>query len=73
MFPQEVGDCPAAPPQLLTLTQAVGHLPVPVSRATIATWVRDGIRGHRLRATRVGGRLFVDPRDLAAFVEILEG
>jgi hypothetical protein len=45
----------------------------PVCIATLYRWIktgilRDGVR-HKLRAVRVGGALYVDRRDLRAFLE----
>ena len=39
--------------------------------STIHRWARRGVRGVRLRATRVGGRWFVEPQAFRDFVAAL--
>jgi hypothetical protein len=41
--------------------------------STIHRWARRGVRGVRLRATRVGGRWFVEPQAFRDFIAALTG
>jgi hypothetical protein len=50
----------------LTLRQVALLLHVHI--ATVWRWCLKGVRGRILRTTRVGGRRFVLPADLAAFL-----
>jgi hypothetical protein len=66
-------DTPTAP--LVTLSEAAGRLATAtgcprVHTATLTRWISRGVRGRRLPAVRVGGRLMVSPSDLMRFVEI---
>ena len=50
--------------ELLTVEAAVPLFPVPPSEESIYRWIRDG----HLRATRVGGRVYVTPDAVAEFL-----
>ncbi len=39
-----------------------------ISHSTIARWVREGIRGRRLRSLRVGGTRYVRRANFEAFI-----
>lgn len=71
MFLQHVGDCQAPPGQFLTIAQVASGLPCSVTPSCISRWIHHGVGGRKLRATKVGGRLYVDSADLEAFIEVL--
>lgn len=52
---------------LISLEAARELLPVPTSIATLRRWAAVGVRGVRLRTTRVGKRLYCTAEDLAEF------
>lgn len=54
--------------ELVPLLDISGLLPCPVGRSTLYNWVKTGCNGVRLQTVRVGGRLFVRPGDVAAFL-----
>lgn len=53
--------------RLLTLKQAADLLPGSPHSSTLNKWVTYGLRGVKLRATRVGGRILVSESALAEF------
>ena len=60
------------PGQALILLKHVAKvLGITVSYQTLLRWVQKGVGGERLAASKIGGRWFVDPADLQAFVERL--
>lgn len=65
------GEYQAPPGQFLSIAQVASGLPCSVTPSCISRWIHHGVGGHKLRATRVGGRLFIDPRDLEAFVQVV--
>jgi hypothetical protein len=46
-------------------------LGIDVCIETIGRWISRGVNGVRLRATKIGGRVYVLPEDLDAFVRAL--
>ena len=42
-----------------------------VHPATVWRWISRGVSGHRLRATRIGGRRYVLESDLNRFLDAL--
>lgn len=59
--------------QLTPLATAATSLAVPIHPATLLRWIKDGLKGRRLPAERIGGRWFVDPADLNAFIDACNG
>ena len=59
------------PEQLVPLSTAGAELPV--SRTTLRRWATVGLRGRRLNATRIGGRLYCSQRDVDAFLSKCNG
>ena len=55
---------------LIPVDQAPQLLPVSVTAETIRRWGRRGVGGQQLPLVKIGGRLFVRPSDLAAFVQV---
>ena len=43
------------------------------SRSTVTKWITDGVGGHYLRATRVGGVNVVTHEDLRLFLAAVNG
>ena len=60
------------PGQALILLKHVAKvLGISVSYQTLFRWNQKGVGGERLAASKIGGRWFVDPADLQAFVDRL--
>ncbi len=45
---------------------------IKLSRHTLATWVRRGVRGIKLNVKWVGGRIYARRSDLRSFLEQVE-
>lgn len=43
----------------------------PVHAATVWRWILGGVRGRKLPSRLIGGRRFIEPGDLDAFLEAL--
>lgn len=56
-------------PERITLTKAASLLGVHVS--TVHRWRSPGVRGHKLRCVRLGGKTFVTPAELERFIAAL--
>ena len=39
------------------------------NRATIVRWIAKGVRGHKLRASMIGGRWYIAPESLREFYD----
>ncbi len=57
---------------LISFGEAVRLLPRAISPATLWRWHQHGRRGHKLRAWRLGGRLFTTREALFAFLRDLQ-
>jgi len=56
---------PASPIPVREISKVLG---IDVSMATIGRWFSRGVNGVRLKATKIGGRIYVLPEDLEAFL-----
>ncbi len=57
--------------EFLPLTQAPQHIPGRPHVTTVWRWVNRGVRGHRLEAVAVGGRVFTTRQAIQRFLESL--
>ena len=57
--------------QLLSFTEAVGHLPSGVSpvQSTWWRWFKQGVSGVKLETVKIGGRRFTSLAALQRFIE----
>lgn len=64
--PNLSGKGPLLNPDWRSIADAAAELGVHTS--TLFRWARRGVRGHRLRLTRIGGRTGVTSADLRALI-----
>lgn len=55
----------------LTLDQVTAMLPGHPHRSTLWRWAAEGIRGERLKFTKIGGRTFIAESEVQRFVGAL--
>lgn len=57
--------------EFLSLAQAPRHIPGRPHVSTVWRWVNQGVRGHRLEAVAVGGRVFTTRQAIERFLDAL--
>jgi predicted DNA-binding transcriptional regulator AlpA len=55
----------------LSLDEVTAVLPGRPVRSTLWRWMTQGLKGHHLRPTKIGGRVFVAESEVQRFVDAL--